>query len=85
MQNVNVRGIGQRKIFDDDADRQGFLDRLGNILQETATSCFACALIHNHFHLLLRTGQLPLAAVMRRLLNGYAMAYNRHNRRYGHL
>jgi hypothetical protein len=31
-----------------------FLKRLGNLLLETQTFCFAWALIPNHFHLLLR-------------------------------
>ncbi|MFH1620352.1 MAG: transposase, partial [bacterium] len=42
-------------------------------------------LIANHFHLLLKTGLVPIATVMRRLLTGYAVAYNRRHRRYGHL
>jgi putative transposase len=33
----------------------------------------------------MRTGQVPLATVMRRLLTGYAVSYNRRHRRYGHL
>ncbi len=85
LHHVIVRGIGRRKIFDDTTDRNAFLDRLGTILDETATACFAWALIPNHFHLLLRTGKVPLATVMRRLLTGYAMAYNRRHRWYGHL
>ena len=47
--------------------------------------CFAWALIPNHAHILLRTGQTPLATVMRRLLTGYAVSYNRRHRRQGHL
>jgi len=39
----------------------------------------------NHVHLLLRTGASPIATVMRRLLTGYAVSYNRRHRRYGHL
>ncbi|MCP4080567.1 MAG: hypothetical protein GY743_09995, partial [Planctomycetaceae bacterium] len=38
-----------------------------------------------HAHILLRTGQTPLATVMRRLLTGYAVSYNRRHRRHGHL
>jgi putative transposase len=42
-------------------------------------------LIPNHFHLLLRTGPVPISTVMRRLLTGYALWYNRTHRRHGHL
>jgi hypothetical protein len=52
---------------------------------QTHTSCFAWALIPNHFHLLLRTGEAPVATVMRRLLTGHAATYNRRHHRSGHL
>ncbi len=81
LHHVIVRGIGRRKIFNDDQDRNHFLDRLGNILEETQTTCYSWALIDNHFHLLLKTGNVPIATVMRRLLTGYAVSFNlRHNR-----
>jgi putative transposase len=85
LHHIIVRGIERRKIFYDDNDRDNFLDRLGNILTDTKTSCFAWALIPNHLHLLLRTGVTPIATVMRRLLTGYAVSFNRRHRRHGQL
>jgi putative transposase len=85
LHHIIARGIGRRKIFDDDADRDAFLERLGPVISESGTSCYAWALIPNYFHLLLRTGQAPVSSVMRRLLTGYAMGYNRRHRRVGHL
>ena len=85
LHHIIVRGIERRKIFYDDNDRDNFLDRLGMILTETQTSCFAWALIPNHLHLLLRTGFTPIATVMRRLLTGYAVSFNRRHRRHGQL
>ena len=85
LHHIIARGIERRKIFQDDHDRNDFLDRLGNILTETQTQCYAWALIPNHFHLLLRTGSTPISTVMRRLLTGYAGSFNRRHRRYGHL
>ena len=70
---------------DDDRDRDNFLERLGNVLTETNTPCFAWSLIPNHLHLLLRTGNIPIATIMRRLLTGYAVTFNRRYRRHGHL
>lgn len=61
------------------------MDRLGKVLSETGTKCFSWALIPNHFHLLLRTGACPLPNVMRRLLTGHAMNFNRRHRRSGQL
>ena len=85
LNHIIVRGIERRKIFEDDTDRINFLDRLGKVLSETGTKCFAWALIPNHFHLLLRTGACPLSTVMRRLLTGHAMNFNRRHRRSGQL
>jgi len=72
-----VRGMERGIIFRDDADRNDFFTRLGKILIETKTRCFAWTLIPNHFHLLLKTGSFPVATVMGRLLTGYAMSCSR--------
>ena len=77
LHHIIVRGIDRAKIFSDDTDRDNFLDRLGTIIQETQTRCPAWALIPNHFHLLLKTGSVPIATVMRRLLTGHAVFYNK--------
>jgi REP element-mobilizing transposase RayT len=85
LHHIVIRGIERRKIFWDDADRDDFLERLGDLLKQTRTPCYAWALIPNHVHLLVRTGLVSLATVMRRLLTGYAVRFNRRHRRHGHL
>jgi len=85
LQHVMVRGIERGVIFRSDNDRNHFLTRLGKILHDTETICYAWALIPNHFHLLLRTGPVPISTVMRRLLTGYALWYNRTHHRNGHV
>jgi putative transposase len=82
---IIIRGIERRKIFRDNADRVNFLDRLGGIVVDTQTQCFAWALIPNHAHMLFRTGRVPVATVMRKLLTGYAVSFNRKYRRHGQL
>ena len=64
LHHIIVRGIERRKIFWDDADRDSFVNRLGKVLIETHTDCFAWAMIPNHVHLLMRTGLTPIATVM---------------------
>jgi len=83
LQHVMARGIERREIFKDDQDRQSFLERLALILDETQTQCYAWALIPNH--LLLRTSLTPLSKVMRRLMTGYAVTFNKRHKRSGHL
>jgi REP element-mobilizing transposase RayT len=85
LHHIIARGIDRGKIFQDPTDKRNFLKRLAEILKGTETHCYAWALIPNHFHLLLRTGNEPVATVMRRLLTGHALWYNRRHRRYGHL
>jgi len=85
LHHVIARGIEKRDIIWDDYDRNNFLERLDTIIVESGTRCYAWALLPNHFHLLLKTGFSPIATVMRRLLTGYAVTFNRRHRRHGHL
>ena len=85
LHHVIVRGIEGKAIFKDLYDRYEFLDRLGDLLLDTSTPCFAWALMFNHVHLLLKTGLTPIAKVMQRLLTGYALHFNRRHRRHGQL
>ena len=47
--------------------------------------CYAFALLSNHAHLLVRTGIAPITSLMRRLLTGYAVSFNKRHKRSGHL
>jgi putative transposase len=85
LHHIIVRGIDRNPIFKGSEDYENFLVRLGRVLQETSTTCYAWALIPNHVHLLLRTGTTPISTVMRRLLTGYAQAFNRRYNRHGYL
>jgi len=85
LHHIIIRGIERKAIFKDDLDRINFIERLGYILPETQTACLAWVLMTNHIHLLLKTGLAPIATVMRRLLTGYAVSFNRRHRRHGQL
>jgi len=85
LHHVIGRGIARGAIFLSDQGRDDFLRRLGDILPQTNTACYAWALIPNHFHLLLRTGTDPLSSVLKRLLTGYAVGFNMRHNRQGHL
>lgn len=85
LHHIIIRGIEKKAIFRDALDRKHFLDRLGRILSESGTGCYAWVLMKNHGHFLLRTGLVPLATVMRRLLTGYALGFNHRHKRHGQL
>src|SRR5512136_2302918 len=85
LHHIIIRGIERRKIFRDDRDRENFLERMGRLLVETKTGCYAWTFLENHAHFLLRTDKIPLATFMRRLLTGYVVSFNRRYKRHGHL
>ena len=74
-----------RKIFNDDKDRENLVERLSILVPETKTQCYAWAFLPNHAHFLLRSGPQGIAGLMRKLLTGYAVFYNRRHRRHGQL
>jgi len=85
LHHVMGRGIDGVKILSNKKDREDFLERLANLCRADALSVYAWALMENHFHILLRTGNQPLSKSMRKLLTGYVVNYNRRHKRYGHL
>ena len=85
LQHVIVRGVARSNIFIADNDRMDFVNRFAVLLRDTQTQCLAWALLDNHIHLLLRPTSETLARFMRRLLTGYAVAFNLRHQRSGHL
>jgi len=85
LHHITIRGIERRKTFRDNKDRDDFIERLSIILPETDTSCYAWALMSSHAHFLFRSGESGIAKVMRRLLTGYAIGFNRRYKRHGQL
>jgi len=77
LHHIIIREIERKPIFKDKIDYGNFIDRLGKILVDTGTACFAWAVITNHAHFLFRTGMVPISTVMRRLLTGYAQQFIR--------
>jgi len=47
LHHVIVRKIERGKIFRSDYDRDNFVNRIGELIAETQTDCFAWALIPN--------------------------------------
>lgn len=85
LHHVIARGIEQREIFQSRDDYQDFLKRLEEITKNDQIQILAWTLIPNHFHLLVRSGNLSLSEAMRRLLTGYAVSFNKRHNRSGHL
>ena len=85
LHHIMVRGINKAAIFNDDQDRQKFLDRLGETIVSAKCSIYSWVLMTNHVHLLFKSGGKGISAVMRKQLTWYAQYYNHRHRRTGHL
>ena len=85
LHHVMGRGIDGIEIFGTRKDRVDFLDRLKDLYKKDGFNIYAWVLMSNHFHLLVRTGNISLSNAMRKLLTGYVVNYNRRHKRYGHL
>ena len=79
------RGDRREPIFQDDADRQRFLETLGEACSKTDWQVHAWCLMGNHFHLVLETPQGNLVAGMKWLLGTYTSRFNRRHKLFGHL
>ena len=53
--------------------------------ENRCTRCASSCDCQNHVHLLLRTGLVPISVLIRRLLTGYAVWFNKKYRRHGQL
>jgi REP element-mobilizing transposase RayT len=80
-----LRGINKDDLFVDDLDRKKFLDRLSQVTEDGRCTVYAFVLMSDHVHLLVRSGNMGISAVMRKLLTWYAIYFNRRHRRTGHL
>ena len=82
---VTARGNARQPIFQDDADRQQFLNLLGREILQQRWRCYAYCLMDNHYHLLLETPEANLSRGMRRLNASYTQRFNRRHGRVGHV
>jgi len=82
---VMARGIEGRDIFATDEDRERFLGLLSTGLARTGYACYAWALMRNHYHLVLRSSDVHLSALMRPLNAAYAQGFSKAHSRTGYL
>lgn len=85
LHHVTARGIERCDIFRDDTDRLDLLERIGNATRIDDLRILAWALMTNHCHLLVRSGEPGVSLAMQRAFGGYASNFNRRHGRCGHL
>lgn len=85
LYHVISRGNERRKIFLEESDYEDFTARFRELLNAAGAKCLGWCLMPNHFHLVILRGERTLSELMRRLLTGYAVHFNRKYDRAGHL
>jgi REP element-mobilizing transposase RayT len=82
---VMNRGDRREPIFQDDGDRQRFVETLEEACVRSGWEVHAYCLMPNHFHLLVETPQPTLVAGMKWFLGTYTGRFNRRHKLFGHL
>ena len=85
LYHVTSRGDRREAIYEDDADREAFLELLGEVCTRHNWVCYAYCLMSNHYHLLVETPDANLSRGMRQLNGVYTQAFNRRHGRGGHV
>ena len=77
LYHVTSRGDRREAIFLCDADRNYWLDLLGQVCIRHNWLCYAYCLMDNHFHIVVETVDGNLSAGMRQLNGVYTQWHNR--------
>lgn len=85
LYHVIARGNRRESIFHDDRDYAAYLERLERYRRRDNGTLYAYVLMANHVHLLLETGEVPLARTMQTLQFTYSQYYNRRYGTTGHV
>ena len=87
---VTCRMVGdweseKNRLFKDDADRERFLERLGERVEQFHIRLYLFVLMTNHFHLVFETPEGNCSKFMQALTTAYTVYYNLRHGRHGHL
>lgn len=82
---IMLRGNNRQQIFLDDEDNETFI----GIIKEYKVICnfslLAYCLMGNHIHILIKTNEIPVANIMKRIVVKFVYYYNIKYSRVGHL
>jgi putative transposase len=82
---VTSRGDRREPIFEDDEDRNTFLNVVAQATERFDAVILAYCLMDNHYHLVVHTRRGNLSRLMQQLNGVYTQLYNRRHRKVGHL
>ncbi|MBS3994265.1 MAG: transposase [Alkaliphilus sp.] len=82
---IILRGINRQSIFDEDVDRERFIETMVKYREKCAYGVLGYCLRGNHVHLLLKEEKENISQAMKRIISSYVYWYNRKYERCGHL
>jgi REP element-mobilizing transposase RayT len=82
---IILRGHNKQSIFNDDEDKEKFLDTLTDCRKKSGFKIYGYCLMTNHIHLLIHELNEDLGIIMRRIGASYVYWYNWKYKRCGHL
>jgi len=82
---IMLRGNERKNVFNDDDDKQQFLEVLREKKQENRFYLHAFCLMDNHIHLLISEGTEDVTKAMKRITVSYVYYFNKKYKRVGHL
>lgn len=80
---IMIRGINRQDIFEDNEDREKFIQTLAIYKEKCNFQVYGYCLMNNHIHLLIKDE--CLSTTMRRICSSYVYWYNNKYKRCGHL
>lgn len=82
---ITARGMGRREIFEDDRDREHFIELLAGMVGRYGVVLHAYVLMDNHYHLLIETPAGNASRALQWLNLSYAAWFNAKHDRSGPL
>ena len=80
-----LRGINRQNIFEDEEDKEKFLQTLSHYKAISEYKLFAYCLMSNHIHLLIKVEKENVDVILKRIAGSYVYWYNWKYKRSGHL
>lgn len=85
MYHIMLRGQNRQVIFNDDKDKEKFLQTMTECKIKSGFELYGYCLMGNHIHLLLKEINEETGKIMRRIGSSYVYWYNLKYKRCGHL
>jgi putative transposase len=82
---VFQRGNNRESIFNNPIEKGYFIKQIKEYMGLYEFELFAYIIMDNHYHLMIRTNEVPLNKIMHSINNVYSKFYNYRNKRTGHV